>query len=366
MSIEHRSEIQMLLCGLHTPLAVDERCWERLLRLGRASGLHARLAENNLGKASMSDVVRRHLLSASRIAAHRQQLVRLELFHLAALCSADFPVIVLKGAAYILQGRDMARGRFVSDVDLLVPRLHLRTMEERLRQAGWEAAPLEPYDERYYRDWSHETPPMRFPGRGLEVDLHHAITPVTGSLAFDPAPLFERCEQIPGTPFYALCPEDQVLHACLHCFQDGELDLRLREVADIQGLLREFATSDDFVARLVERARFLGLERPLWYGLYFANAWHDDGVSVDGLNSLPRPSLLARWLMDRLVPLSMFPPDPDFPPPLSVRFARKAMQVRYHLQRMPLSLLLPHLAHKTISRFRARASKQTDVGPQPL
>lgn len=361
MSPQLADEIRFLLRGLQEPLSVDEARWERLLRLGRASGLHARLAAANLGKTVTSDVVVRHLTSSARVAAHRQQLVRLELFHLAPLCRGDFPVVVLKGGAYILQGRKTAHGRFASDVDLLVPNEHLRTMEARLQGAGWQAADLDPYDERYYRDWSHETPPMRFPGRGLEVDLHHAITPVTGSLAFDAAPLFERCEPIPGTPFHALCAEDQLLHACLHCFHDGELDQRLREVADIQGLITEFSSRENFAERLVERARQLGLERVLWYGLHFATLWHGGDAGYLSGRLVPPPTW-KRWLMDRLVPLAMFPSDPDFPPPLSARLARKAMQVRYHYLRMPWYLLLPHLGRKMIRRLLERFTKAKETG----
>jgi hypothetical protein len=288
-------------------------------------------------------------------------MARAELFHLAPLVGADFPVIVLKGGAYILQRRKLADGRFISDVDLLVPGEHLRTMENRLRAAGWQAEKLDPYDERYYRDWSHETPPMRFPGHSLEVDLHHAITPVTGSLAFDPAGLFERSEPIPGTPFRALCAEDQVLHACLHCFHDGELDLRVREVVDIDGLLRTFADNEGFWGLLVARAAELGLQHPLWYGLHFAQAWLECPVPSNVLKSLPTPTSLRRAAMDVLVPLAMLPPDPDFPPTFRVRLARTLMQIRYHLLRMPPQLLAPHLARKSLRRLRARLDRRAEA-----
>lgn len=361
MSSNGQSDIALLMRGLREPLSIDEARWERLLRIARASGLHARLAAANLDKATTTDVVRRHLLSSARIAAYRAQMVRAELFHLTPLVTDDFPVIVLKGGAYILQGRALAEGRFVSDVDLLVPNAHLRAMESRLRAAGWQPEKLDPYDERYYRDWSHETPPMRFPGHSLEVDLHHAITPVTGSLAFDPASLFARSEPIPGTPFRALCAEDQVLHACLHCFHDGELDLRVREVVDIDGLLRTFAARGGFWDRLLARAAELGLQRPLWYGLHFARNWLDCPVPSAVPDALPAPHTLSRAAMDALVPLAMLPPDPDFPPSLHVRVARTLMRTRYHLLRMPLQLLVPHLARKTLRRLKARLDRRAEA-----
>lgn len=361
MTPDHKADVALLLRGLHEPLDIDEARWERLLRIARASGLHARLAETNLHNATITEVVRRHLLSSARIAAYRAQIVRAELFHLGPLACGDFPVIVLKGGAYLLQRHPMATGRFVSDVDLLVPAEHLRNMEDRLRAAGWQAEKLTPYDERYYRDWSHETPPMRFPGHSLEVDLHHAITPVTGSLAFDPASLFERSEPIAGTLFRALCAQDQVLHACLHCFHDGELDLRLREVVDIDGLLRTFAEREDFWDGLTKRASELGLQRPLWYGLHFARTWLECPVPARILEALPAPSPFSRLAMDALVPVAMFPPDPDCPPAFSVRLARALMRTRYHLLRMPLHLLAPHLARKALIGLRARLANKTGM-----
>lgn len=358
MTPRHRSDIALLLRGLREPLDIDEARWERVLRIARAGGLHARLAEVNLDNAKATGVVQRHLLSSARIANYRAQSVRAELFQLAPLVPSDFPVIVLKGGAYLLQRRQLAAGRFVSDVDLLVPRKHLRAMEERLHAGGWQAEKLTPYDERYYRDWSHETPPMRQPGHSLEVDLHHAITPVTGSLAFDPACLFECSEPIPGTPFRALCPQDQVLHACLHCFHDGELDLRLREVVDIDGLIRTFADHENFWRDLIHRSSELGLQRPLWYGLHFARGWLGCPVPPEILESLPAPSALSQIVMDAFVTLSMFPSDPDFPPPISVRFARLLMRSRYHLLRMPLHMLLPHLARKALIRLRTQLAQK--------
>ena len=352
MSAASTHALRQLLQGVQAPLDLDECQWDSVLRLARASNLHGRLAAANLHTPQLPDVVRRHLTSAARIAAYRTQMLREELFRLAPLCPSDYPVVVLKGAAYVLQGRRMAKGRFVSDVDLLVPFAHLNAMESRLRSAGWKPEELTPYDERYYRDWSHETPPMRYPGGSLEVDLHHALTPVTGTLAFDPSSLFGRSESIPGTPFRALSREDQVLHACLHCFHDGDLTLRVREVVDIDGLLREFAIDKQFWDKLLARAEELRLTRPLWYGLHFAQKWLGCPVPDTVVGRTAGPSGAVKKLMDAMIPLAMLPTNLDGPPRPSVRLARKALLARYHLMRMPMHLLIPHLARKAVLRMR--------------
>lgn len=356
----HSAMVGLMLRGAVGPIECTESDWEQILRLARMSGLHGRLAANNGQSPLLSAPVRRHLLSAARVAAFRSQMLRAELFHLAPLCDKDFPVVLLKGGAYLAQQLHLATGRFVSDVDLLVPRVHLDAMEQRLRAGGWQAVELAAYDERYYRDWSHETPPFRRPGHFLEVDLHHAITPVTGSLSFDPAPLIEASIPLAGTPFRVLCAEDQVLHACLHCFHDGDLALRVREVVDIDGLLRTFSQESGFWDRLVRRASQLGLERPLWYGLHYARRWLDCPVPEIIPASLSRtPSKIARRCMDTLAPLALLPSNPDTPVPLHVRLARNLLLTRYHLLRMPLHLLLPHLARKGGRRLQTRLSQKS-------
>lgn len=366
MSPTLAGEIEQLLRGLYEPVEADLPRWERLLRLARMTALHGRLARSNCHNASLPDPIRQHLLSAERISRFNAQMLHAELQGLSPLCDGSFPVIALKGSAYALQRLPLASGRFVSDVDLLVPRPHLRVMEQRLRTAGWVAAKLDAYDERYYRDWSHETPPMRFPGHFLEVDLHHAITPVTGALCFDPAPLFDASLAVPGTPFRVLCAEDQVLHACLHCFQDGDLGLRVRELVDIDMLLRSFSQRPDFWQRLPGRAKRLGLARPLWYGLHFARCWMGTPVPDGVVGEIPSPPPLIVRMMDALVPRAMLPSDPDFPPPASVRLARLAMLARYHRLRMPLGMLLPHLARKSLIRARAHLRRANEpTGDEP-
>ena len=146
MSPRASAETALLLRALHAPVELDEPGWDGLLRRARACGLHARLAAAQAATPGLPDVVRRHFLSATRIAAYRRKLMEAELFQLAALCDTGFPVVLLKGAAYALQRRRMATGRFVSDVDLLVPAAHLRTMEQALRAAGWRSEALSPYD----------------------------------------------------------------------------------------------------------------------------------------------------------------------------------------------------------------------------
>ena len=147
----------------------------------------------------------------------------------------------------------------------------------------------------------------------------------------------------------------------MHCFHDGDLALRVREVVDIDGLLRELAVQAGFWDRLLARAAELGLQRPLWYGLHFTRAWLDCPVPGAILAALPAPAAPVRRIMDALVALAMLPADLDGPPSPGVRLARAAMLARYHRLRMPAHLLLPHLARKTLLRLRASIAAKKEA-----
>jgi hypothetical protein len=341
-------------------LTLDD--WDRLVPVGRASRLlgtlRQRLAEAG-ELAGVPERVRNHLESEAAAARYRKQLALRDLHGLAAvLRELPGPIVLLKGAAYIVQGLRIADGRTVSDVDLLVPRDRLAAVEARLVEAGWAPGEVDPYDERYYREWSHEVPPLRFPGGQLELDLHHGILPPISRVTVDPAPLFAASRPVPGSPFRVLAPEDQVLHACVHAFVDSDLADRLRDIVDLDGLLRELAAARGFWDRLCARAEALGLARALWYGLRYASLALATPVPEGVWRALDphAPGALVRGLMDWLV-ASVMPPAPIAAPrPLGLGVARAVAVARYFWIRMPLPILVRHAAVKGARRIFPRTA----------
>ena len=111
--------------------------WDRVLRLARMTGLHGRLAAANADNPTVSERVRRHLLSATgwRTSARACSTPSCATWpRCAAAISSDRP----EGQRLRTQALGFARGRFVSDIDLLV---HTRPAPWRagLHAAGWEA-----------------------------------------------------------------------------------------------------------------------------------------------------------------------------------------------------------------------------------
>jgi hypothetical protein len=330
----------------------------RLLRrarlLGRIAGQLAEIGDidGKFPRAAADQLVSAATEAKARAGAAHWELDRLT-WALDDL-PAEVPLIALKGCAYLLAETPNARGRTFADVDLMVPEQHLAGVEQMLRTRGWRQASLDDYDERYYREWAHEVPPLTHVERGVEVDLHHNILMRTARLRPDARLLVEAARPVAGTRFKVLAPIDMVLHAMVHLFEGGEIDNALRELVDIDQLLRHFAaTETGFWDRFWMRACALDLARPAFYALRYARRLLGTPVpdSAFAAAGEAAPSRVVLDLMDCLVPLSVFPLHPDRPDRAAAR-ARRLLYLRSHWVRMPPAMLIRHLAYKSLLRFR--------------
>jgi hypothetical protein len=255
--------------GILNSLTAPE--WDRLLRRARRAGILSRLAvlsEATLRENGLPEGVRDHLLSARLVAAHHVRTIRWEVNRIRrAMRPTGEPFVLLKGAAYVMAELPAGTGRLASDVDILVAKEKLDVVEGALIRAGWEAMKLDPYDQRYYRTWMHELPPLRHGTRTTVVDVHHTILPETARLHPDGSKLIAAAVRI-DDDLSILAPQDMVLHTATHLFADGDLEGGLREVIDLDALLRHFSSTEpDFWDRLVPRSEELDLQRPLFYAL---------------------------------------------------------------------------------------------------
>ena len=134
----------------------------------------------------------------------------------------------------------------------------------------------------------------------------------------------------------------------------------LRDLADIDALLRELGARAGFWDELIVRARLHGLGRALWYGLDFGAALFATPVPGDVLKSLAvaAPGPVVRWTMARLGRLALLPESPDRLPSLAKRIARRVLFLRYLVLRFPLRLLVFHAAAKGARRLRRGGGAQ--------
>ena len=338
------------------------------LRLARRVRLLGRLAWRlrQAGVlATQPQVVVDQMQSALAISEARARSARWELDRLAWALDdlPDVPLVAMKGCAYLLAETPNAEGRLFADVDLLVPDADLPRVELRLRERGWTTKELTPYDDLYYRRWTHELPPMSHVEREVEVDLHHSILMRTARLKPEPAHLFEGARKVPGSRYLVLAPVDMVLHAIVHLFYSGEMDGALRELVDVDDLLRHFAGEESgFWEQFWPRAEALDLLRPAFYGVHFARTLLGTPVPASAIaaSRAHKPAAPTLWLMERLVPGALFPQHLDAPS-WRAAFARLMLYVRSHWVKMPAPMLARHLVYKLYMRHMPQSATQARI-----
>ncbi len=346
---------------LATSLVEPARCrdydlarWDLLLRQARRADLLGTLAERLAMAGVLETVPRRpalHLASARRLAARHREIVRWDVRCLREeLTELDCPIVLLKGAAYVMADLPPAVGRLFSDVDILVPRERLERVEAVLLSKGWAFSKLDAYDQRYYRQWMHELPPMHHTRRHSSLDVHHNILPSTAVVTPDARLLLEAARPVDGGGdgrLAILAPADMVLHSATHLFFDGELEHGLRDLVDLDALLRHFGSDGDFLPTLAQRAEQLGLGRPLYYAAWNCHRFLRTPLPEAWLQALAvqAPAWPGRDFMQACFDRALQPDHASCRDAFS-GLARWLLYVRSHALRMPLHLLLPHLARK--------------------
>jgi hypothetical protein len=323
---------RLLVTALRDPssvVALGMAAWTALLTAARAERLLGTLAYRLDSRTAPPSVVR--ILTDARAGAVEERRAALWEAEMArrALAPLGLPIVLLKGTAFAAAGLDAGQGRSIGDLDILVPHDALSEAERALRAAGWEWVKEDAYDDSYYRRWMHELPPLIHRERDRMIDVHHTILPPTARPTPDAAALLADAVPL-GNGLSILSNEDIVVHAAAHLFADGDLSGGLRNLWDIDRLLREF-DGEAYWPALKDRAtrhqllpavsRAVRLTRDL-YGTPVPEGW-----GKDRLDPLYRRRLLARdgWGQQ------------GYP------FTRLGFFIRSHWLRMPPLMLARHL-----------------------
>lgn len=269
------------------------------------------------------------------------------------LRNVDAPLALLKGQAYIAAGFPAAAGRFLSDVDVLLPKERLADVEKRLLSSGWVSQKIDDYDTRYYREWMHEIPPLMHRERNIELDIHHNLVPLTGRLQPDVKRLWEDIRPVEGSNLHVLSPADMLLHSATHLFT-GEVAGGFRDLVDMHEMALHFGSDPAFWGSLPGRARELGLDRPLYYALYCIRRLLGSPIPEATFKEIAAPFyrspsvILTRWLAQRVLTPAL--PGKKTPP-----VAAWLLYVRSHWIKMPPLLLASHLSRKAWRRVTAKS-----------
>ncbi|NCT83268.1 MAG: nucleotidyltransferase family protein [Comamonadaceae bacterium] len=345
--------------------ALGDAGWSDLVATARDANLLGALAQRlDAAGVQACAPAQLHLDGVRRMGERQHLSIRWEAHQLqAALGMLDIPVVLLKGSAYVMAYPEIGHGRLFGDVDILVPKEALGDVESRLMLHGWVSAKSDPYDQRYYREWMHELPPMSHVQRGTVLDVHHNILPLTARNAPDPAAIMARSRPLPELPALRMpCPEDLLVHCLTHLMHEGELQNGLRDLHDADQMLRRFAQEPGFWTRLQAVAAGNDLAAPVALGLRLVARLFGTPLPPTWLEDL-EGSLAPSRRWSRWLPAYEAALLEPFAGAVSVRaaWARQRIYVRAHALRMPAGLLIRHLARKAWMRRRVAAAESGEA-----
>lgn len=198
------------------------------------------------------------------------------------------PLVLLAGAAFAAGGMRAGVGRWVDDLEILVPGERMDAVEAALLDAGWERVVRDRYDDRCARTGVPGHSSMIHRERGRRIDIHHTILPPTVCAAPDPTPWLADIRAVaPG--MFALSANDCLLHAAVRLSSTGGLADGMRILWDVQCLVAEFGTDG-----LASHAQRHGLAHAVARALRLAEALYGDAKRVTRVDRLYLHHITAR------------------------------------------------------------------------
>ncbi len=338
--------------------------WELLIRQARRANLLSRIAVF-LQKGDFLEKIpekpRLHFLNAIQLANANARSAKYEVQQIyKTLHAENIDFVLLKGAAYIWANTDSAQGRLFSDTDIMVSKMDLDAAENTLITKGWFGEIFDDYKQRYYREWMHEIPPLQHLQRQTTLDVHHTIIPPTSRLKPKPKKLWDHADALENmSGLFVLSPVDMILHSATHLFHEGEFNQGLRDISDLDLLLRQFIVPNNLWELLLVRAIELNLERPLYYALNYTqhilhtpipDSYIAESAKLGNLNTLQTRFMNSLFLR-------ALAPNHSSCKVSGLGIASWLLYVRSHWLRMPIHLLIPHLTRKSWMQFTGKSTR---------
>ena len=344
----HNFTFEHLVQAINSPhqlVQLSLREWESLLFVLKTSRLEAYLAfvlHDLEAWHSIPEQVRAHL-SAAMVYAQRQND---QVFHEGQeihdlLMAQGVTPVFLKGAAYIVAATNNAKGRLCSDIDLLVKEDGLAISETALLNNFWYHKTITDYDDKYYREYAHEIPPLYHLTRGTVLDLHHNLfLPISGK-----APPLEQFWQVvvcQESGLYTLEPAAMFMHSIIHLMLNEEVVYGFRDMVDLKCLAQQY-DSVGFWQRVELIAAESHFETELNVVVILLNTWFNTAYPVKRFEGS-----LQRRKLQLLVRIYKYALIPEHPALHSLRsgLARFIVFVRGHSIKMPLTVLVKHFSIK--------------------
>lgn len=357
-----------VLSSPHKLSKLDQTQWQLLLAQANVCQLVARL--NYLMDQlnySKPDYVKWHLESAYKIAEKQKKQAVVEFLEVPlALNNTSSQLIFLKGAAYIAKNLPCSYGRTFSDIDILVKKNELKKIETRLKFSNWLKSEVDDYDEKYYRTWMHEIPPLYHTQRGTVLDVHHNILPLTNKNTLDSNRFNLSSINIPNVgSIQTLDDIDLCIHMAVHLFTESEFHNGLRDLSDFDMLLQHFQILDkEFVRTMLTRSREIGLYGYTRLAVRYTHMVFSTPINNIKLDEIANDSKVITSFQDFCF-YNIFQPNHISCRNWKMKISEFLLYWRGHLLRMPLRLLVPHLIKKSYMRLVDYFKREDDLSQLP-
>jgi hypothetical protein len=186
----------------------------------------------------------------------------------------NIPVIALKGIHLATAVYRNIALRTMGDIDLLVKQTDLLRVQEILVEQGYIASKEEIGCTQLH------LLPYRKKG-SLAVEMHFHIVGPPFSLRVDVEKLWVRAQMssIQGIEVLTFCPEDLLLHLCMHAGFHHAFDNGIRPLFDISHTIEHYAEELDW-ERLLDRSKEWGVSKCVYLSLFLAKRFA--GASIPG------------------------------------------------------------------------------------
>jgi hypothetical protein len=214
---------------------------------------------------------------------------------------AGVPIIVLKGGALaelFYQNRGL---RQMFDIDILVKEGQLKQAEEIIRDLGYSPRLENVRPETYYRNHHHHLPPYLSEDKLVHLDIHNNLIPKSITNSIDLSRVWSRAHRvvIAGTDAMTLCPEDMLLHLCLHVSLADTFLGKLKGLCDISQIIRRYKTNLDWDQILSESIEFR-IENYMYYTLWIVKKLLSNEIPDEVLDHLKR-NKSTRYIEDKVL-----------------------------------------------------------------
>lgn len=323
--------------------------WQRIILILRHHQLLARYADrfSALGLfEKLPEYCQHHFNNALIIARNQSVQVFFEARELVKNIGEDVEsLIFLKGAGYTLSRHPVGQSRIYNDIDVLVDKQSLKKLEQKLFFLGWVAETLSDYDERYYRKWSHEIPPLRHSQRGTVIDVHHNIVPLISGRAPNVSAL--RSQKLMSLDGYStLSQSAMTLHSTVHLFFNEDMTKGYRDLIDLHILMSE-CVSHTYWTDLIELAKETNFERELYLACRYTSIMFGTVIPEIVSLSLKPVSAIKLRILDFMFMRILTPAHP-YAKPRFYALAEFMVLIRGHYLKMPLPILAYHLCSKSL------------------